>query len=82
MADFINIPTTDNRVITGKIIIPQGSTAYIPIGLLIDGSPNPPIWLNGATAIGNSNQTDIIEFNFYRYGGTWSNILAKLDTFS
>lgn len=82
IADFTNIPTTDNRLITAKIIISQGSTAYIPSNLSIDGSPISPLWLNGSTGIGNPNQIDVIEFNFFRYGATWSNVLAKLNTFS
>jgi hypothetical protein len=80
-ADFINIPTTDNRVTTGTIVIPQGATAYSPISVSIDGTPVTTLWGNGATAIGNPNQTDIIGFSFFRYGATWSNVLAQLNTF-
>jgi hypothetical protein len=39
IADFINLPTTDNRVITGTIVIPQGATAYVPVSVFIDGTP-------------------------------------------
>ena len=81
VADFINLPTTDNRVTTGTIVIPQGVTAYVPVSVFIDGSPVTTLWGNGATAVGNPNQTDIIGFSFFRYGGTWSNVLAQLNTF-
>jgi hypothetical protein len=81
IADFINLPTTDNRVTTGTIVIPQGVTAYVPVSVFIDGSPVTTLWGNGATAVGNPNQTDIIGFSFFRYGGTWSNVLAQLNTF-
>jgi len=81
IADFINLPTTDNRVTTGTIVIPQGATAYVPVSVSIDGSTMSTLWGNGATAVGNPNQTDIIGFSFFRYGGTWSNVLAQLNTF-
>lgn len=81
IADFTNLPTTDNRVTTGTIVIPQGATAYVPVSAFIDGSPVTTLWGNGATAVGNPNQTDIIGFSFFRYGGTWSNVLAQLNTF-
>ena len=81
IADFINLPTTDNRVTTGTIVIPQGPTAYAPVSVSIDGSTMSTLWGNGATAVGNPNQTDIIGFSFFRYGGTWSNVLAQLNTF-
>jgi hypothetical protein len=81
IADFINLPTTDNRVTTGTIVIPQGATAYAPVSVSIDGTPVTTLWGNGATAVGNPNQTDIIGFSFFRYGGTWSNVLAQSNTF-
>jgi hypothetical protein len=81
VADFINLPTTDNRVTTGTIVIPQVATAYVPVSVSIDGSTMSTLWGNGATAVGNPNQTDIIGFSFFRYGGTWSNVLAQLNTF-
>lgn len=81
IADFINIPLTDNRRITATIVLPQGPTAYVPTSFAINNSNVSVLWEDGATAVGNPNQTDIIDFSFYRYGGTWSDILAYYRTF-
>jgi len=79
--NFINLPTIDNRVTTATIVIEQSSTAYIPFDCNIDGSPIILRWPDGATAVGNPNQTDIIGYSFFRYGATWSRSLAQINTF-
>ena len=79
-ANFINIPTTDNRVTTVSIVINQGSTAYIPQVVQIGGTTSTIKWAGG-TASGNANQVDIVGFTFIRSGGSWAQVLGQINTF-
>jgi hypothetical protein len=79
-ANFINIPTTDNRATTLTIVINQGSTAYIPTAVQIDGNCQTIKWAGG-TASGTSNQVDVIGFTFIRTGGDWAQVLGQINTF-
>jgi len=79
-ANFINVPTDDNRAITTTIIINQGSTPYIPHALQIGGTPSTIKWAGG-TASGTANQVDIVGFTFIRSGGSWVQVLGQINTF-
>jgi hypothetical protein len=77
-ANFTNVPTDSNRVITVTIVIAQGSTAYVPNVVQIDNSSQTIKWSGANT--GNANQTDIIGFTFMRIGGNWV-VLGQINTF-
>ena len=79
-ADFINVPTIDNRAISINIIINQGSTAYVPTFLSINGTIYDISWANGNTPTGNANQTDVIGFTFVNFGGIFR-VLGQISTF-
>ena len=78
IANFINVPTDPNRVITVTIIIEQGATAYVPTDVQINGSVTTIRWSGSNT--GNANQTDIIGFTFMRIGSSWI-VLGQINTF-
>ena len=77
-ANFTNVPTDSNRVITVTIVIVQGSTAYVPTDVQINGSSTTIKWSGSNT--GNSNQTDIIGFTFMRISSSWV-VLGQINTF-
>lgn len=79
-ANFINVPTDNNRAITTTIIINQGATPYIPHVLQIDGTPSTIKW-SGGTASGTANQVDIVGFTFIRSGNSWAQVLGQINTF-
>jgi hypothetical protein len=79
-ANFTNVPTTDNRVITTTLVINQGSTPYIPHAVQIGGVGQTIKWAGG-TASGNANQVDIVGFTFIRSGGSWAQVLGQINTF-
>jgi len=79
-ANFINIPTTDNRVITTTIIINQGATAYTPGVLRINDYIYDIYWSNGDIPTGNINQTDVIGLSFINFGNSFK-VLGQLSTF-
>jgi hypothetical protein len=79
-ANFINIPTDNNRAITLTIIINQSSTAYIPTSVQVNGSDQTIKWAGG-TASGTANQVDIVGFTFIRSGGSWVQVFGQINTF-
>jgi hypothetical protein len=82
VANYLNVPTTDNRIISTTIIISQTSSAYIPNVVFINGDIIPISWANSSPPSGNANQTDIVGFSFMRIGDTWSKVFGQLSTFA
>ena len=80
VANYLNVPTTDNRIISTTIIISQTASAYIPNVVAINGDIIPISWTNGLLPSGNANQTDIVGFSFMRIGATWSKVFGQLST--
>jgi hypothetical protein len=79
-ANFTNLPTDNNRAITVSILINQGATAYIPTALQIGGVPKTIKWAGGS-AVGSSNQVDVVGFTFIRSGSDWAQVLGQINTF-
>jgi hypothetical protein len=80
-ADFINIPTKNNRSITATIVLSQGPTAYVPNIVQIEGVTQSVKWAGG-TYSGTADGVDIIGFTFIRSGGDWAQVLGQINTFS
>ena len=80
-ADFINLPTTNNRFITSTIIISQGATAYAPDVVQISGVTQSVKWSSG-TYSASTNGIDVIEFSFIRSNNSWVQILGQINPFS
>ena len=82
VANYLNVPTTDDKIISTTIIISQTASAYIPSAVAINGDIIPISWANGSLPSGNANQTDIVGFSFMRIGATWSKVFGQLSTFA
>lgn len=82
VANYLNVPTIDNRIISTTIIISQTASAYIPNVVAINGDIIPISWSSGSLPSGNPNQTDIVGFSFMRIGATWSKVFGQLSTFN
>lgn len=80
-ADFINIPTTNNRTTTVTIIIDQDSTPYIPTVVKIEGTTQSVKW-SGGTYSGTANGVDIVGFTFIRTSSAWTQVLGQINPFS
>ncbi len=80
-ANFINIPTNNNKYINASIIISQGATGYSPISIKIDGITQSVKWLSGTYSI-STNKVDIIEFTFLRSSNTWVQVFGQINSFS
>jgi hypothetical protein len=80
-ANFTNMPTTTNRVISMTLILSQGATSYIPSAVQINGTSQSIQWFTGTTPTGLANKVDIVTFNIIRTsGGAWT-VLGSLSTF-
>jgi len=82
VANYLNVPVTDNRIISTTIIISQTASSYIPNVVYINGDIIPISWSGGSLPSGNANQTDIVGFSFMRIGATWSKVFGQLSTFA
>ena len=80
-ANFTNLPTTDNRVLSASIVINQGLNGYIPTIVQIEGVTQSVKW-PGGTQSGTSYNLDIVTFNFIRTGGTWTNVIGQVASFT
>ena len=79
-ADFTNLPTDNNRVITATIMISQGATPYIPTAVQIGGASQVIKWAGG-TASGTANKLDIVGFTFVSAGSVWAQVLGQISYF-
>ena len=77
--NFTNLPTTNGKVITMNIIVPQGATAYKITGCNIDGVIQTIKWFGSSVPTGTINKTDIWAFSLIRRQNTWT-VLASAST--
>jgi hypothetical protein len=80
-ANFTNLPTTNNRVLSASIVINQGLNGYIPNIVQIEGVTQSVKW-PGGTQSGTSYNLDIVTFNFIRTSGTWTNVIGQVASFT
>jgi hypothetical protein len=69
-ANFTNMSTVSNTVLSVALVVIQGSTPFIPIAVTIDSSPQIINWQGGISPTGNANKKDLINFTFISPIGT------------
>jgi hypothetical protein len=79
-ANFINVPTIDNRTISAALIISQGATGYLPTAMQIDGTTQTILWQGAVVPAPSINASDIVRFTLLRFEGAWT-VLASLIKF-
>jgi hypothetical protein len=79
-ANFTNVPTTNNRIITPTIIISQSATARIVSAVQIDTVGQTINWANGTTPTGTANKQDVFGFSLIRSGSAWK-VLGQMSTY-
>jgi hypothetical protein len=80
-ANITNVPTTNNRSTAIAFILDQGSSAYIPNALQIDGAAQTIRWSGGSLPSGTNNYIDIVNFTLIRKNNTWT-IIGSLSTYN
>ena len=81
-AAFTNVPTTAGFVIATSLMIVQGSTAYIPNAVSINGSAQTIRWQGGATPTGTINHLDVISFTLICTGTSTYTVIGALTDFN
>jgi hypothetical protein len=71
IANFTNVPSTDNRSTTVSLAISQNNPAHIANSIQINGQPQTINWENSLVPTGNIGNTDIITFTLIRTSNTW-----------
>jgi hypothetical protein len=79
-ANFTNVPTNNNRVITPTVILSQSATARIVSAVQIDSSPATINWANGVTPTGTANKQDVFGFSLIRSGSAWK-VLGQMSSY-
>lgn len=76
-ANFTNLPTTNGKVITMNIVVPQGATPYKITGCSIDGVIQTIKWFGGSAPSGTATKTDVWAFSIIRRANAW-NVLGSV----
>jgi len=79
-ANFTNVPTTNNRIITPTVILSQSATARIVSAVQIDTAVQTINWANGTTPAGTAGKQDVFGFSLIRSGSTWK-VLGQMSTY-
>ena len=79
-ANFTNVPTVDNRIISTTVILSQSTTARIVSAVQIAGVASTINWANNVTPTGNSGKQDVFGFNLIRSGSAWKT-LGQMSTY-
>lgn len=81
--NFANVVLSETKTISYAIMIVQGSTAYMPTAMQVNGSSVGVKWLgSGGTPIGNANYVDIVNVTLVIASGTVVQVLASLSSYA
>jgi hypothetical protein len=71
-ANFTNVPTTGDRVITVTVSLLQGSSPYGITAIQINGNSQTLRWRNNTVpTYGGLNSVDVATFTLFRTGASW-----------
>ena len=79
-ANFTNVPTADNNVVSFSLFLVQGGTAYTPTAVQIDGAAQTINWIGGSTPSGSANKRQLVSFNLWRISGAWT-VIGSLSSY-
>ena len=72
-ANFLNIPTTNNRLYVYSIALVQGATPYVPNSTVNINSVGYTVsWAGGTAPIGSANETDLCVLTLFRVSNNWT----------
>ena len=82
VANFTNVPTTNDRTTELTLVIDQGAIGVLPAVIQIEGLNQTVSWGEGAESEQpSSNASDTVNVSLVRTGGAWK-VLASLERFS
>ena len=71
-ANFTNVPTTTNQVITFVLFFYQGATPYAVTGVQIEGVAQTVNWFDNIAPTGTANKKEIYSFSLVRVNSAWT----------
>jgi hypothetical protein len=77
-ANFTNVSTETNRVMSVALLINQGTTPYIPSIVQVDGIPQVLNWQGNVIPTGNANKKDLVNFTFVTPANTGTSTYTVL----
>jgi hypothetical protein len=80
-ANFTNVNTTPNVVISVALLITQGITPYIPSVVQINGNGFIINWQGGVVPTGNANKKDLVNFTLISTGYGNYTVLGSLASY-
>ena len=79
-ANFTNVPTTGNRIITPTVILSQSGTPRTITGVQVNGASGSILWANGVAPTTSANKQEIFGFSLIRSGSIWT-VLGQMSTY-
>lgn len=79
-ANLTNVGVNSGYCANYTLVISQGTTAYIPSTLQIDGVSQTINWQGGSQPTGNNSKKDVIAYTIFNDGGVYT-VFAQLVTF-
>lgn len=70
-ANFTNVPTNANAVISFSLLCIQGAAGYYPNAVQIDGAAQTINWVDSTTPVPTPNKKDLFSFSLLRSSGSW-----------
>jgi hypothetical protein len=82
-ANFTNVSTVSNRVMSVALLVNQGAVPYVPSFVQINSAPQTISWQGNIVPTGNANKKDLVNFTFVSPVGTATNytVLGSLATY-
>ena len=80
-ANFTNVPTTTNRVLSATLFLSQGATARLPTAVQIDGAAQTIKWAGNVQPTPVANKTEICVFTLIRTSGDAWVVLGQLSSY-
>lgn len=80
-ATLTNVNVSTNQATNVTIVINQGTTAYIPSALSVNGTSVVINWLGGTQPTPNNSKKDIISFSMLETGASTYLVFGQLVTF-
>lgn len=78
--NFTNLVADNNQTSVVTLVIQQGSTAYVPSGIQIEGTSETVNWSEGINPSGSANKIDVVSYTLLRSSDTWI-VLGQVGSF-
>ena len=79
-ANFTNVPTANNRVLTPTVILSQSATPRTITAVQVNSVSSSILWANSTTPTATANKQDVFGFSLIRSGSAYK-VLGQMSTY-